>query len=41
VDVLADACHLQGLAVVVGGVAAAMLHHDRVVLRYLVEVMNV
>ena len=39
--VLVDVRHLQGLAVVERGVAAAMMDYDRVLLRYLVEVMNV
>ncbi len=39
--VLVDVRHLEGLAVVVRRVAAAMVNHDRVVLRHLVEIMNV
>ena len=39
--VLGDTRHLQGLAVVVRGVAAAMMHQDRVILRNLIQVVNV
>ena len=39
--VLVDVRHLEGLAVVVRRVAAAMMDRDRVILRYLVEVVNV
>ena len=38
---LVDVRHLQGLTVVERGVAAAMMDHHRVFLRYLVEVVNV
>ena len=39
--VLGDAGHLERLAVVERRVAAAMMHHDRMILRHLVEVVHV
>ena len=39
--VLGDARHLEGFAVVEGGVAAAMVHGDRMIGRNLVEIVNV
>ena len=39
--VLVDVRHLEGLAVVERRVAAAMMHRHRMILRHLVEVVNV